>query len=75
MPKYTIDLPDELVEIIEAEGYDVSSYVDAMLVKPLVDRLIVSLEKKEVKKAKKQIDDSIKAVKKRVKIEKVKSIK
>ena len=72
MPKYTIDLPDELVEIIEAEGYDVNSYVDTMLVKPLVDRLIVKLEAKEVKKARKQIDDSVDAVKEKVKIKEVK---
>lgn len=62
MPEYIIDLPVELIEIIEAEGYSVEDYIQTMLIKPLSDRLMVKLEKTVVEKKRKTIDTTAKEI-------------
>lgn len=39
MIKLQIELPNEIEEVIKNQGYDVESYVDLILVKPLLDQV------------------------------------
>jgi hypothetical protein len=66
MPKLSIEIPEEIMNLIEADGYDLHSYFYLVFMRPLLERHQVSLEKEVIAIAKEEIDAKIEAVKESV---------
>ncbi len=75
MAEHTINLPEELEQIILDEGYDFKSWIHTHAIKPLQDRLKINLQNKELKKVKTKIEKSVKEAGEKVKIVKKTVIK
>ncbi len=75
MAEHTINLPEELEQIIIDEGYDFKSWIHDHAIKPLQDRLKRNLQNKELKKVEKKIEKSIVDSVKKIKIVNKKIIK
>lgn len=69
MPKLSIEIPDEIMSLIKADGYDLHSYFYLVFMRPLLERHQVNLEKEIISKAKVEIDTKIEAVKESVVVE------
>lgn len=66
MPKLSIEIPEEIMKLIEADGYDLHSYFYLVFMRPLLERHQVILEQEVVAIAKDEIDAKIEAVKESV---------
>lgn len=66
MPKLSIEIPEEIINLIEADGYDLHSYFYLVFMRPLLERHQVNLEQEVVAIAKEEIDAKIEAVKESV---------
>ncbi len=67
MIKLTFELPDEITEIIKAQGYDVEGYIELHFVRPLVDALKAQKRQQIVDEAQPAIDTKVEDIKSQIK--------
>lgn len=68
MIKIQLELPNEIEAIIKNQGYDVESYVDIILVRPLLDKIKTNKIAEITAEADRDIDVLTNEVKDRVKV-------
>lgn len=68
MKTITIELPDEVEQIVAALGTDLNSYIAVRLIKPLMDHLKDQEEKKIVAAQRLSIDAKVRGVEKSIKV-------
>lgn len=63
MPKLSIEIPDEIMSLIEDDGYDLHSYFYLVFMRPLLERHKVKLQEEVIANSQIEIDKEIEAVK------------
>jgi len=69
MIKLTFNLPDEIEEYIKSQGYDVNSYIQTVLVQPLLDAIQFLEQKKLIEAKRVEIDEKVNSVKENIGIQ------
>ena len=69
MIKLTFSLPDEIEEYIKSQGYDVNSYIQTVLIQPLLDGIKFLEQKKLIEEKRVEIDEKVNSVKENIGIQ------
>ena len=69
MIKLTFNLPDEIEEYIKSQGYDVNSYIQTVLIQPLLDGIELLEQKKLIEEKQVEIDEKVNSVKENIGIQ------
>jgi hypothetical protein len=69
MIKLTFNLPDEIEEYIKSQGYDVNSYIQTVLIQPLLDGIEFLEQKKLIEEKRVEIYEKVNSVKENIGIQ------
>lgn len=72
MGSYTLKLPDPVIAFVKnVLGYDLDSYVDTMLIKPLMEHYEEDQKQVELKKVEKKIKNHVEDMRGKIKLDRV----